>query len=246
MSAPRLDDWRVDSLRLTAFSNGVIDLAGQGWWNQFTGSEPELTGRKPQAGEAFESGPYEDGNLQFQTAFNRIDCIFVASPKVNEIPAFEGRTDHVIERFIPAAAQWLSSLEHPFIRLAVGVTATKSVSDRASANSTIFAYTGIQNIDQSNVQQFVVQLAYPFKSASVPDCEIMPLSKWASILATVFSMPVGAPAHPKVNALPACRAEFDVFTPSGTDQVFERKQIIEVIGEMSATVVTQLTNGVRR
>lgn len=239
--------WQIDSLRLTAFSNQVIDSKEQNWFSRLTGGIPEQSGARPQQGEYFESGPFMGGVIEVKSAFNRMDCVLTALTQPSSFPKLDGSPDQVVSAFIDRASAWMADLGFPVVRVAFGMGASKIAENREGANRVIMAYVPGVNLDPEAVHNLGIHLSYPFSSAVVPNCEIEPLSKWTSILAQMFTMQPGAMVStPAIRREHLCRVEFDVFTPADRFEPVANDLLLRLVTELAGASLDVLSKGVRK
>lgn len=246
MALQDITAWQIDSLRITAFSNQVIDAKGKDWWSRLTGGVPEASGARPQQGEYFESGPFLSGFLEVKTAFNRLDCSLNAFPQAGDFPKLEGSPEVLVGEFLDRTCGWLAGLEVPIARVAFGMSGVTNVDSREAANRIMMDYVPGLNLDPAVVHELGIHLSYPFASKVIANCMIHPLSKWTSVLAHLFTMQPGVVSTPAVRRQQFCRAEFDVFTPAERLDLIPIDRIAELCKELAGASLDQLKSGVQK
>src|SRR5689334_18382480 len=131
MTQRELQEWEVEILRLTLFTNDVIPLTRfDEWWMKVARVEAEMINRKPALATFSAAGPVDDAGLQLSVVPGRIDWLFGPT----EVEAFLehslGKFASQDERFGNRLNDWLAMPGISVNRFAFGQTLRIPVPNR--------------------------------------------------------------------------------------------------------------------
>jgi hypothetical protein len=236
-----LPDWRVESLRLTAFPSPFTQIIEPTWWRDLQGEEPESRISQPRKGGLKEEGPFADGRLILGFEPTRIDWLY--SPIVDEKPPpggglTIGSLDDAIMLFVRLMNRWFEfDTCLPVQRLAFGVVVLKPVENLPTAYRQLMQYVrSVQLGDLDNTSDFLYQINRRRHATVVPDLRINRLSRWseASKQRQTISLPIATvPIRQELSPLYfSCRLELDINTMAEFQGEFERTQLAPIFREL--------------
>ncbi len=185
-STPPLDAWRVETGRVTAFSNEVLQVEGNTWWNDVVGAAPEAVVSRPKTGQYQTRGEFEGRRLALQIQPGRIDWAVAPVVKTEEedpsLPLL-GPFTEVLASLTKLVTAWLPQAP-PIKRLAFGAVLVQPVENLRAGYVLIRKYVRGLDIDPENSSDFLYQINRP-RQATTPihGLRINRLSKWSVQLA---------------------------------------------------------------
>lgn len=178
LSVQKLDRWRAESMRLTAFPMSG-ELVKDEWWKPLLGDEPErveinrLTGIE-------ESGRFGTGRLTLKRQVRRIDWKYIPfDPKAMDLPEIGPLVD-ALALFRPLMAGWLANAP-PLLRLAFGMEVFIPTENLAAGYATLRPYLPDIRVPTDGISDLIFQINRPRSSHIVPQQTINRLSKWSVV-----------------------------------------------------------------
>ena len=183
--------WHTQSLRLTAFivAPGASMLV-RDWWNVVAGAPPVHVVENPLEGSVEVMGAYADCPLFMKAQRDRLDITRPLAPPNAEVETFP-HLDEVIPSFVEATARWLDwHACPPLLRLGLGATAIRLVSDLDACRSALDGYLPTVDMQRTAPENFMFQVNRQCGSEAMRDLTINRVGRWASAWRTD---PNGAP-----------------------------------------------------
>ena len=187
-----ITDWKVQSLRLTAFLSPSARVGEQDWWTMLTGDIPDSKISQPKIGVQKQEGKFKnekvDGQLVLTVQPSRIDWQLISLEVPDSgFPAI-GLFAESVESFSELIVQWLHNA--PSIqRLAFGAILNQSTASSQEGYEKLSKYLTF-DLDKDS-SEFLYQINRPRKSQNLNlDLIINRLSRWSvNLLAGLILSP---------------------------------------------------------
>lgn len=200
MSGININEWEVELLRLTAFTNDLIPPSHfEEWWKKVAKTDAESVNRKPALGAFTAMGPVDDAGLQLAVTPGRVDWLFGPTTVEAVLEHSLGKYDAQDERFGQRLSDWLQLPAISINRLALGEVLRMPVPNRVEGYKTAAKLLPCVKLDPRTSKDFMFQINRPRESKVIPGLSINRLTKWA-----IVQMNVGVIGSEK----PASSAEF--------------------------------------
>lgn len=236
--ANNASQWKVESVRCTAFpvQDSTFDPAN--WWVASTGSQPEVVTTKPSEEKYNAQGPKLNGTLQLQIEPLRIQWV-LGSRSTEEEDDFRHIITvgdfSLIENFAHLVKKWFSEAP-PLTRLAFGAVLLEEVNGRESGYRRLDKLLPDINIDVENSHDLLYQINYRRASNAVPGIEINRLSKWSVALISPMTIQIQsgeATVRSKSgDPISAVRLELDINNVPQSEFVISADSVEELFGEL--------------
>ena len=233
-----MNDWQVESLRLTLFRAKPIETVIP-LWETLTGEKPEKVDSQPRANIIVESGTVVLGSLTHSSDPLRINWILSPSQgqqqKTASFPTL-GSLFETKDQFIKMMNDWLSSDAVPETnRIALGSVSLIVNDNKASAYKQLSTLLHHVTIDIENSTDFFYQINRPIQSTVEPDLIINRLSKWNAIRAMGLGLLIGEKSEviQENRGYSASRLELDINTHQSNKKIFSKEKLIPLLQELS-------------
>ena len=233
-----VDEWQVESLRLTAFPTSETQVAHQTWWSELLGEKAQTISSDSKTQHTVYDGPFEDARLTLAIQADRIDWqLMLNKEKVNvgELPTI-GSFSECTEQFSDLMMRWFGLVSCPELeRLAFGSVLSLRVNNRSEGYRQLSAYLPF-DIETENSSDFLYQINRPRESATgITGLRINRLSRW-SVSTTFWSKTRMFLGLSTMTQFPgpqiiACRLELDTNTVPNPDLRLARGQLPGILQE---------------
>jgi len=215
-----LATWRVETLRLTLFTETPIDITNLQWWENIADTQAEARVIQPKLGRLQVAGPVKGGvcSLALDCQPQRIDWLltpqFLEGQEVSSFPTFAPLPE-AVAIYRDLLLPWLHDAPVT-VRVAFGAVLTREVAGRKQGYEALAAFLpGIQ-LDSDNSSDFSYQINRPRASVSGIDAlRINRLSKWSVVKLSglVIEVTAGQPTarvFAPTGDVYGCRVEMDI------------------------------------
>ena|SRR2546422_285084 len=236
IQVPRLEDWYVETSRLTGFLPEGTAGSGEGLWKAVVGNEPEATIVRRAQGVRQDRGDFDGIPLALNTQSNRLDWLFsgAQSSDVAEKIGFQavGDVEYAWRLLGKLTKLWHPHMA-PFARIALGTVALLPVESRRDGYNKLRPLLPNLNMDLEASTDLLYRINRPRPSnASIGGLRLNRLATWtveeSQILAIEPTSPQtvasGKPTY-------ACRVELDVNTMPEFKGTFDPSQSVKIIEE---------------
>lgn len=241
--------WLTQSMRVSVFPppGRAVELKAP-TFKELIGQEPEQTARR---GGAFAQAGAQLGHLtQVSRQLNlRADLAFapneaaeesLLSGKVGSLgepAAFAMTVRDVVHRFVTGST--------PIARMAVGMIAIWPTGSREQSYESIKQALRRQQLDLTDVQDFIIQLNRRTRSKALEDMEINQLGKWAGVQTTV-ELRDTAGFSSRSDAEYGMRVEADINTVAERTELLPADRVTNLVDELTAFGIKLITEGEQR
>jgi hypothetical protein len=211
-------EWYIESLRLTGFFAGEVNLLEEETWRIVTGTNPEATAARLAEGIRNARGNFEGVPLVLTIQTNRIDWLLAGIP-TSELagkigfPAI-GTVGEAWPRVQRLLNQWRPHMPS-FRRVGIGAVAFFPVSSRQEGYASLRPYLQHVEIDPAGSTDLLFRINRPRPSASgISGLRINRVATWAvgESRAFVFQPSSQAADITSVRPVYSCRVELDINT----------------------------------
>ena len=173
--------WHTQSLRLTAFIEAPgASMLVRDWWNVVAGAPPVRVIENPLEGSVEVLGAYADGLLVMKAQRDRLDITRPLAQPNAEVKTFP-HLDEVIPSFVEATARWLDwNACPPLLRLGLGATSIRLVSDLDACRSALAGYLPTVDMQRTAPENFIFQVNRQCDSEAMPDLTINRVARWSA------------------------------------------------------------------
>lgn len=234
-------NWRVESVRLTAFMQGPAAV-GLGW-ESVVGEPPEMKSEKPREGVSDQRGGFAGGQLVFTSQPTRVDWQWEAdltSLILGEVVI--GLTDG-LDRLKPVADKWLGAASGVH-RLALGAVLSLPVSDRDYGYETLQRYAPSLKLGPGKTSEVFFQINRPRPSKAVSGLELNRLTKWhvSQRFPVSVQIAIGGAGNVQTGSVfgessYSCRLELDLSTDAQRTETFAADTLADLWKELGILAV---------
>ncbi len=237
-----LNEWQVESLRLSAFLVNTIDPEQKHFWESLVGNMPDELRSQPQQQLVTEEGPFLNGRLRVEVRRNRFDWRLVhdLNNPSHELPVL-GPYDTLGSSFRDLMLNWLADCP-PIYRIAYGGVLLLPAEGQSDAYGKLDDLLQAVNIDLENTQDLTYRINRRRNSrCKIEGLKINRLSTWSvvQIIDTLVEMSAGGHHPPKViqspNSKNICRLELDINTAPEFVQELDKNLLPEIFNELVDT-----------
>ena len=245
-----MNDWQVESLRLTLFRSKPIETVTP-LWVTLTGEKPEKVDSQPRANIIAEAGTVVLGYLTHISDPLRINWTLSPSQEQQQKTASFPTLGSLLEikgQFIKMMNNWLASDDVPATnRIALGVVSTIVNDNRESAYKQLSTLLHHVQIDIENSTDFLYQINRPIHSEVESTLIINRLSKWsvARLVGIGFLVKEKPEAIQDTREIFASRLELDINTSHDNKNLFSKEKLPLLLQELSQLVDQISTEGDR-
>lgn len=213
------NQWRCESLRLTAIWSEPREVAGLLTWESVVGSQPDQRQDQPKQKAMREFGAISGGaaNLEMRSVLGRVDWLMAGN--FPSVPTEQGSLFEdflVLPEALTRFSQLLfdkSAVAYDASRIAIGINAVRPTESNAASYAELAKLLPNVKVPLEGASEFLFQINRPRPSLSAPNMTINRMSRWMSI-----------GMGPIMNAMPqillpfasvhAARVELDISTPA--------------------------------
>jgi hypothetical protein len=248
---PDSHDWRVESLRLTAFLRTPLATPPDSWWPELAGGQtPENEINRPREGMWQLDGSVAHPGLRPATLTlrgqdRRLDCVLQAAPTGE--PPFDPSTAYLasypdaLNTFLSLVRNWITAARPDATRLALGIVLTLPVPTRQDGYAALSSYLPFPiEVDSTD---FLYRINRPTRSQALADgTTLNRLSTWAVVQfdTLVVSIQGGQSTAQALSSVTqpflACRLELDISTAADRSDPIPPDQFDGLLTEFAATV----------
>ncbi|MEH1790340.1 hypothetical protein [Nostoc sp.] len=217
--APSFDltKWKTESLRMTAFLSPSSQITEQNWWEEISGSPPEVRSSQPRTGVKQDEGLFQDentrGKLILAVQPSRIDWLLAidfdpTSFNLQSVVSFS----ESVNSFTQLMNRWFN-VSPNLQRIAFAANTLLPFEDVKQAYEYLPGYFPLNQLDLKNAQDFIYRINRPRNFDDISDFKINRLSTWSVMTFTTFKLTnVGSYTNylPPFNV--AIRLEMDINT----------------------------------
>jgi len=185
MTTLNVDEWDIESVRVTFFGPPGTFGRHQQYWRTLIGSDPEIVSGRPAEGLFSEEGSFrEDVRLVISGAVGRVDIML--SPQLSPVWPTIGKFGSVMQSILSLvdAGGTLFNSAH---RIALGVTANLRVNDRENGYAVLASLLHDVSVS-SDMHDLFFQVNYPKELKSYP-VSANRISRWMAGALQLSSQP---------------------------------------------------------
>ncbi|MHC4135088.1 MAG: hypothetical protein ACYS0K_08895 [Planctomycetota bacterium] len=211
----QIEDWRTETVRLTAFPAAPVDPGSLPSWEDLVGEPPEERKEEPRgAGAIIEAGSFQRGVLHSAKDPFRLEWRYGVRPDISDdIPAM-GSASQELDAFLPLARTWLASAP-PMQRLAFGAVLLVPIANAEEGLRLLDGYLSSVQIDPKGSSDFLYRINRQREAKAGPaGLRINRLTKWSVVRFALASIMLSAGKATSQVEPPsyACRLELDINT----------------------------------
>lgn len=245
-------DWKIELLRATVFFGPNAQFAGDNWWRDAVGNEPDTKIVRSKTGEATHQGLAFGGQLTLRLQPSRVDWLLNRVPSdVNDsnVPDFEiavGNFADIYPQFSEVMTAWFRVVQPAPVRIALGAILLLPVTDRVHGYRQLRPYLPSVKIEPDSMSDFLYRVNRRRRSESgIDDLKINRLANWsvAAIELRGLRMARGNAEVINSQSLSFCRLEFDINTGADFLGSFSTDQSVAVFDELRRLGVEILERG---
>lgn len=224
-------DWKVESLRITAFPVDISDVSAEAIWETCTGKKPDETRIQRDGTETREVG-HGNGRLFLVKQLDRLDWRYHEQQEEGEYPPdypIIGSLDSELNSFVELAKTWIISESMiPIKRLAFAAVLLFPVESAGNGYEVLRVF--LPTVNHENIKDLNFQVNRPRESNAVEGISINRLARWSvarfRFLATNLQM------ISSEDEKSACRLEFDVNTSVQQTSAFTPDSLPDLVDEL--------------
>lgn len=245
MSRLPVNDWLVETLRLTAFPQDSAPVDSRAWWSEVFGEEPDATSEERRRGRSVTKATYAEGEFVLQILPGRIDWLLTTADALGGDMPTVGVYLELLEDFRTFTDRWFALEECPVLnRMAFGAIVHLPVADREAGYRQLQPYLQSVELDPVNASDFQYQINRPRDSQTgISDLRINRLSVWGVATFLHAVVRVGMDQVTPVAGPPSfsCRLGLDVNTVPDPKVSLDRSLLPAVFEELvdSATEIIE-------
>jgi hypothetical protein len=234
LEKPDLNDWKVESLRLTCFPSSIPQLSGTNYWQDLLDEQPENRVLRMKEGIQEDQGHLENSKLVLGIQPNRIDWLVVPGEAQDRF--WIGQFMDSLNPFLGLMSRWFTICP-PIKRIAFGTVIMYQVRNRESGYSLISKYLPHVELDAEGSSDFLYQINRPRASRTgIQDLLINRLSKWSVSKMGIVQIEI-VPSLPQSIFRPtsesfACHLELDINTAQDYQNELPRERLNDIFQEL--------------
>lgn len=230
--------WKVQSVRCTAFPFEDSSFDPANWWADVTGEQPDQVTTKPSEGSYLAQGDQNNGSLQLSVELVRIQWTLGPSPSQEQDDTWQVPTigDMAqISWFVQLVKKWLA-VAPPMSRLAFGTVLLDVVDEVKDGYARLDKLLPSISIDSDKMRDFLYQVNRRRGSEKSAGVDVNRLSKWsvASISPMTIQIQGGQSLVRSKAGDPvfATRLELDINNVPAAEHSFEGNAAIKLFDEL--------------
>jgi hypothetical protein len=209
--------WKVESFRLTAFTNASAAADADRWWTEVAVAPAESKTQRMQGAVVSMEGHFGAGRLVLNIDLSRVDWInivevsldheFAEVPNMGFFADLNGQFKEVMHRWL------VLNPKLPIARLAWGAVLVLPVQSRVAGYDTLQAFLPSLTIDSAGSSELLYQINRSRISHVIPGLSINRLQKWSVTKLQRFGMAVAGGGSIQANigmGAEGCRLELDI------------------------------------
>lgn len=237
------ENWGVELLRLTLFSDRPFELTDPDW-EGFVGSSESYRRENLPAGGRRYTGPFLGGELTIASVGTRCDVILrhsesndskehpEASLKLPTIAAW----DDLREEFVGRTSRWLDEAKNRVNRIAFGAVLLSPKTSRDEAYLSIAGLLGSVKVDPERMSELLFRVNWPRVSKTIEGLRLNRLTAWSSIELRQVVVQVSdggvAGGSTQSQGLHAVRLEIDYNSDPAHKEPFDQSCLIPIYREL--------------
>lgn len=246
--------WQADHVRVTLFRRELWDIDPAKIIDGI-GVPVDATGSRPAFAEKTASASVDTiTRIEIKQTINRLDWILL--PRVEQVfeaagpgpgVALMADASYELDRLILWVSQWLSSVDDPITRIAVGCGAMLPAKDRDWSYEKLAQLLPIK-LDSKRDSDFQLRLNRPLISSTVGGLTVNVLASWASVQFTSsFVGIVGGSSGPisQLGQDHFVQAALDVNTDANRVEALPKENLTGLLNELKAISLRLLAEGVK-
>ena len=241
--------WKVESLRCTAFPVQDASFDPSNWWTDIIGEQPEQVTTKSIEGTYNAQGSRLGGILQLSVQPIRIQWTLGPNPPDDQgeswqIPNVGGNNQ--IPKFLEVVKSWLEVAPN-LSRLAFGAVLLDIVDDTQTGYDQLDNLLPNVDVDSSEMTDFLYQVNRCRSSGAVEGVRINRLSKWS--VAAVSPMTIKIQGDQQIvqkfvgEPISAVRLEVDINNVPNPEYHFDNESAIKIFDELASMGLEISTSG---
>jgi hypothetical protein len=242
------DNWETCILRLSVFTDKIIEGQNNTWWEDLLGRLPIEKSFKPNQGKFEAYGLYKENEDQYNNVYinlsafiNKIDWYIAYRVDTPITKLSWGKYDKEIIDFENLMTEWLKSYDSSIIRIAFGAVLSLPVKSKVDGYKKLNEYLPeIGQID-SGSSDFLYQINRPQKSEIKQDLKINRLSKWNVIKKTIKYTGNNITETITSDESYHCMLEMDINTDQDNKVIFESAENNDIFTEL-VRIGTKIVN----
>lgn len=241
--------WKVESLRCTAFPVQDANFDLSNWWTEIIGEQPEQVTTKAIEGTYNAQGSRLGGILQLSVQPFRIQWTLGPNPPDDQGESWQipnvGGIDRITE-FLEVIKSWLEVAPN-LSRLAFGAVLLDIVDDRRAGYDQLDKLLPTVEVDSSAMSDFLYQVNRRRSSGAVEGVRINRLSKWS--VAAVSPMTIQIQGDQQMvqkfvgKPISAVRLEVDINNVPNPEHHFDNESSIKMFDELATMGLEISTSG---
>lgn len=243
MTAPDINSWKLESIRLSLFLADQLSDKGEGSWKKLIGQDPEIITTRPQTETYVEDGVFENYRLSFnhnKMSPPRIDWIAyqpMMSDSLSELLIGYDR----IQDFTHLFEHWLKNERLPLFRIGLGAILVQPTSNHRTAYETLSHYLPNIKFDLDKWSDFTFQVNNKSDSKEKKGLKINQISRWNAIVGQKIAF--SSESEPIINESYFCRLELDVNTAADNKEQFSSEEVLSIFQELQTIAHEYACNG---
>jgi len=232
LPAMRIDDWRPEALRLTAFPAEPQSGDATGW-QRVTGAEPVERTQQPRVGQSHEAGPFARGLLRLIREPARIEWRYEPVFTDENDDGLLGPLAEELNSWLPLMSRWLEGAPD-LMRLAFGAVLAHEVPDKEEGYRLLGGMLPSVKLNPGS-SDFLYRINRQRPSGLDAKVLINRLSTWTVRYVTHvgFRIVAGKPLPPEPGPRSyAVRLELDINTAAEYDGRFSKDRLVARFREL--------------
>jgi len=242
-------NWRSESLRVTLFTQGGVELPASDWWLAVVGEPPESKTERLRESIQTMEGHLGKAKLILNVIANRVDWILGSDPNLDQeltespnVGPYPDALDSFGDKIFP----WVKT-GPALTRFAWGMTLSQPVPDRVAGYRKLQEFLPSLKLDPENSSDLLYQINRPRKSKIVEGLAVNRLQKWSVIALHTLRFQVGATQAQVQQRLDevvhGCRVELDINTSENRTEVLPKERVGDLLQELVRLGDEILTKG---
>ena len=238
--------WRVEQLRLTAFTTDAVSLENKDWWAEVIGAPPDSETSRPKEARVLVRGQIggDDvprGILTLSIEQSRIDWLLAPVPAEDDPFPDLGQVPSAVDGFHKTLAGWLSSQEVSIQRVAFGGVFSFPVETYEEAYNVLSENFLNFAIDPTSAD-FMYRVNHPYESHTLRDGTLVnQLRTWSVVKmgAVVITASVsGAEFTSTAEPVIKCQLELDINTAKQRAESLPSDSLEELMTELQGSALS--------
>lgn len=237
-------EWATENVRVSLFSNTVLNLTDQDWRN-ITGQDEAETRKAVLGGRVF-SGHFDGHLLSVASTGNRADIVISSAPEALPGLPTIGSWETIRDRFVDFTSNWITTVKFPIVRIAFGAVLLCPLPERREAYLYLQQLLASVKIDPDHMRELIFRVNWPTKSEVIKGLLINRITQWNAIRLLVKALQLNEPQS-DLNILEtnAVRLEIDHSTDETRSEQIDAKKVIPLFEELVTLASENAAKGER-